>query len=293
MTDNYAVEKFSRGLYSHVLERKGNSSDVYRAVISGKDTTKGGDVHGHSGAIYGRAGTARCDIADVVADYVPLTPEGRQPLGPVSLSRGEDALLLRARRTSRSTTASAAARGAGSSTSSWRWRTCPFPDAVRAAGQAGGAGGARGDRRATPDRRKPAGAAAGPEQGGRPLLPQTAPRAGGAGRGLEYSSASGGCPRGLSPASAWGIAPDGWDSLIEAMAQKGYDKRDLLDAGLAVNKQGRPHLRPVPQPGHVPHHRHPGGRDRLRRPGAGRLAPPSTSTPRTRRCSTRAATCSP
>ena len=35
-------------------------------------------------------------------------------------------------------------------------------------------------------------------------------------------------------------APNRWDALIEAMAQEGYDKRDLLDAGLAVNnKDGR------------------------------------------------------
>ncbi len=31
-----------------------------------------------------------------------------------------------------------------------------------------------------------------------------------------------------------GAAPDAWDSLIRAMAEKGYDKADLIDAGLAV-----------------------------------------------------------
>ncbi len=37
-----------------------------------------------------------------------------------------------------------------------------------------------------------------------------------------------------------GFAPDGWDALIRAMSELGYDKRDLLDAGLAVNnKDGR------------------------------------------------------
>lgn len=36
-----------------------------------------------------------------------------------------------------------------------------------------------------------------------------------------------------------GFAPESWDSLLKAMAQKGYNKRDLLDAGLAVsNKKG-------------------------------------------------------
>ena len=50
--------------------------------------------------------------------------------------------------------------------------------------------------------------------------------------------------RGLSRATltrfGLGFAPEGWDNLIQAMADQGYDKRDLLDAGLAVNnKDGR------------------------------------------------------
>lgn len=50
--------------------------------------------------------------------------------------------------------------------------------------------------------------------------------------------------RGVSQATltnfGLGFAPDSWDSLITAMAALGYDKRDLLDAGLAVsNKDGR------------------------------------------------------
>jgi len=37
-----------------------------------------------------------------------------------------------------------------------------------------------------------------------------------------------------------GFAPNSWDGLISAMTKLGYDKRDLLDAGLAVsNKDGR------------------------------------------------------
>jgi len=58
-------------------------------------------------------------------------------------------------------------------------------------------------------------------------------------RGLEYLRG-----RGLSKATmtnfGLGFAPDSWDALIRAMAEQGYDKRDLLDAGLAVNnKDGR------------------------------------------------------
>ena len=37
-----------------------------------------------------------------------------------------------------------------------------------------------------------------------------------------------------------GYAPNSWDALIRELSQQGYDKRDLLDAGLAVsNKDGR------------------------------------------------------
>ena len=37
-----------------------------------------------------------------------------------------------------------------------------------------------------------------------------------------------------------GYAPDGWDNLIRAMAEKGYEKADLMEAGLAVkNNSGR------------------------------------------------------
>ncbi|MGI5963884.1 MAG: DNA primase [Lawsonibacter sp.] len=37
-----------------------------------------------------------------------------------------------------------------------------------------------------------------------------------------------------------GFAPNRWDALISALGEQGYDKRDLLDAGLAVsNKDGR------------------------------------------------------
>lgn len=34
-----------------------------------------------------------------------------------------------------------------------------------------------------------------------------------------------------------GYAPDGWDKLLSTMGNLGYDKRDLLDAGLAVSGQ--------------------------------------------------------
>ena len=83
---------------------------------------------------------------------------------------------------------------------------------------------------------------------GEPPLPG---RGGGAGQaggtGYESEGAQGLAylrKRGLSQRTltrfGLGFAPNRWDALIEALAQEGYDKRDLLDAGLAVNnKDGR------------------------------------------------------
>ena len=58
-------------------------------------------------------------------------------------------------------------------------------------------------------------------------------------QGLDYLRRRGLSQRTLTRFGL-GFAPNRWDALIEAMAQEGYDKRDLLDAGLAVNnKDGR------------------------------------------------------
>ena len=48
--------------------------------------------------------------------------------------------------------------------------------------------------------------------------------------------------RGLSRATltnfGLGFAPNRWDGLINALAEQGYDKQDLLEAGLAVSSEG-------------------------------------------------------
>jgi len=56
--------------------------------------------------------------------------------------------------------------------------------------------------------------------------------------GLEYLRRRG-LSKGTLTNFGLGYAPDSWDSLIHAMAQKGFDKGDMLEAGLAVsNKKG-------------------------------------------------------
>ena len=58
--------------------------------------------------------------------------------------------------------------------------------------------------------------------------------------GAEYLFGKRGLSRGTVTRFGLGVAPDGWDHLIETMKSKGYTKRELLDAGLAVdNKKGR------------------------------------------------------
>lgn len=54
--------------------------------------------------------------------------------------------------------------------------------------------------------------------------------------GLAYLQRRG-LSRGIMTRFGLGFAPDSWDSLIRAMAQKGYDKAELLEAGLVVNNQ--------------------------------------------------------
>ena len=57
--------------------------------------------------------------------------------------------------------------------------------------------------------------------------------------GLAYLKRRGLSQRTL-PCFGLGFAPNRWDALITQLGEQGYDKRDLLDAGLAVNnKDGR------------------------------------------------------
>lgn len=58
-------------------------------------------------------------------------------------------------------------------------------------------------------------------------------------QGLGYLQRRG-LSRGTLTRFGLGFAPNSWDALILKMGELGYDKRDLLDAGLAVNnKDGR------------------------------------------------------
>mgnify|MGYP003371792031 CR=1 FL=1 len=58
-------------------------------------------------------------------------------------------------------------------------------------------------------------------------------------QGLAYLQKRG-LSKGTLTRFGLGFAPNRWDALIQELSKEGYDKRDLLDAGLAVsNKDGR------------------------------------------------------
>jgi DNA primase len=55
--------------------------------------------------------------------------------------------------------------------------------------------------------------------------------------GRDYIFGKRALSQGTATRFGLGFAPDSWDGLIKAMGKKGYDKQDLLDAGLAVKSQ--------------------------------------------------------
>ena len=58
--------------------------------------------------------------------------------------------------------------------------------------------------------------------------------------GAEYLFGKRRLSKGIVTRFGLGMSPDSWDGLLTAMAEKGYTKRELLDAGLAVDsKKGR------------------------------------------------------
>ena len=179
---------------------------------------------------------ARTDIVDLISEYVPLTKKGRNYWGlcpfhsekTPSFSVSADKQIFKC---------FGCGKGGGAVNFIMEEEGLPFPDAVRLLAKRvnmtvpeteGGSTGARERRERILKLNKLAArqfhawlhAPEGVE-------------------GLEYLRR-----RGLSPGTltrfGLGYAPDRWDALLTALSQQGYDKRDLLEAGLAVsNKDGR------------------------------------------------------
>lgn len=179
---------------------------------------------------------ARCDIADVVADYVPLTRKGGSLWGccPFHSERTPSFHVVPERQMYK---CFGCGKGGGVINFIMEIENLSYPDAVRfLAKRAGlqvpeerGDGGFRKKRERLLSLNKEA------ARYFHSVLHSPAGQA-----GVEYLFGK----RKLSKATVTrfglGMAPEGWDKLITAMAAKGYEKSELLEAGLVVrSKEGR------------------------------------------------------
>lgn len=179
---------------------------------------------------------ARCDIADVVADYVPLTRKGGSLWGccPFHSERTPSFHVVPERQMYK---CFGCGKGGGVINFIMEIENLSYPDAVRfLAKRAGlevpeerGDGGFRKRRERLLALNKEA------ARYFHSVLHSPAGRA-----GVDYLFGK----RRLSKATVTrfglGMAPDGWDKLITEMESKGYEKSELLEAGLVVlSKEGR------------------------------------------------------
>lgn len=180
---------------------------------------------------------ARCDIADVVADYVPLTRKGGSLWGccPFHSERTPSFHVVPERQMYK---CFGCGKGGGVINFIMEIENLSYPDAIRFLAKRAGL--------EVPEDREENGAYRRRRERLLELNREAArffhaSLRGPEGRaGVEYLFGK----RKLSKATVTrfglGMAPEGWDNLITAMAAKGYEKSDLLDAGLVVrSKEGR------------------------------------------------------
>lgn len=175
---------------------------------------------------------ARSDIVDVVSDYVKLTPKGGSYWGLCPF-HGEKTPSFHVRADQQNYHCFGCGKGGGVISFVMEVENLPYLDALRLLAKRAGVEFPEQnmDQRS---RRKRARLLELNKEAARFFHSQLH---GPAGRqGLEYLQRRG-LSRGIITRFGLGFAPDNWDSLIRAMAQKGYEKGDLLEAGLAVSSQ--------------------------------------------------------
>lgn len=175
---------------------------------------------------------ARSDIVDVVSDYVKLTPKGGSYWGLCPF-HGEKTPSFHVRADQQNYHCFGCGKGGGVISFVMEVENLPYLDALRLLAKRAGVEFPEQnmDQRS---RRKRARLLELNKEAARFFHSQLH---GPAGRqGLEYLQRRG-LSRGIMTRFGLGFAPDNWDSLIRAMAQKGYEKGDLLEAGLAVSSQ--------------------------------------------------------
>ena len=179
---------------------------------------------------------ARCDIADVVADYVPLTRKGGSLWGccPFHSERTPSFHVVPERQMYK---CFGCGKGGGVINFIMEMENLSYPDAVRFLAKRAGltVPEERGDGSFRKKRERLLALNKEAARYFHSVLRSPAGQP-----GMEYLFGK----RRLSKATVTrfglGMAPEGWDKLITAMAAKGYEKGELLEAGLVVrSKEGR------------------------------------------------------
>ena len=174
---------------------------------------------------------ARSDILDVVSDYVRLTPKGGSYWGLCPF-HGEKTPSFHVRPDRQSYHCFGCGKGGGVVSFVMEVENLPYVDALRLlAKRAGMELPENTDYRG---RRKRSRLLELNKEAARYFHSQLHSPVGR--EGLAYLQRRG-LSRGIMTRFGLGFAPNSWDSLIQAMGQKGYDKAELLEAGLVVNNQ--------------------------------------------------------
>lgn len=180
--------------------------------------------------------TARCDIADVVGDYVPLNRKGNNLWGlcpfhsekTPSFSVSPDKQIYHC---------FGCGKGGGVINFVMEIENLPFPDAVRLLARR--VGMEVPEEPGNADYRKKRGRLLElNREAARFFYDKLQSPEGRA--GAEYLFGKRQLSQGTVTRFGLGMAPEGWDNLISAMGAKGFEKSELLEAGLVVkSKEGR------------------------------------------------------
>ena len=175
---------------------------------------------------------ARTDIVDVVSDYVRLSPKGGSLWGLCPF-HGEKTPSFHVVPDRQMYHCFGCGKGGGVITFIKEVENLPYLDALRLLAKRAGVEFPEGDLDEAGRRRRGRLLALNKEAARFFHSQLHSPQ----GReGLEYLQRRG-LSKGILTRFGLGFAPESWDSLLNAMAQKGFEKKDLLEAGLAVNNQ--------------------------------------------------------
>ncbi len=175
---------------------------------------------------------ARCDIVDVVSDYVSLSPKGGSYWGLCPF-HGEKTPSFHVIPDRQNYHCFGCGKGGGAISFVMEMEHLPFPEAVRLLSKRAGMEFPE-DESSGVDRRKRERLLSLNKEAAR-FFHQTLHTSDGQGA-LQYFTG-----RALSKATqtrfGLGFAPDAWDKLLLAMQARGYEKKELIEAGLAVSGQ--------------------------------------------------------